>query len=70
MFGKVYINGVEYELTGDPEFEYKDSQEVGYVTMIRADEAVCIAKYNTEDEEFIDGFGNPIDIFVAAEPWE
>ena len=70
MFGKVYINGIKYELTGDPDFEYEGNQQVGYVTMIRADEAVCIAKYNTEDEEFIDGFSNPIEVFVAAEPWE
>ena len=70
MFGKVYIDGVEYELTGNPEFEYEGGQEVGYVTMVRADEAVCIVKYNTEDEEFIDGFSNPIRLDVVAEPWE
>lgn len=70
MFGKVYINGVEYELTGDPEFEYEGNQEFGYVTMIREDEAVCIAKYKTEDEELPDDLSNPIDNLVVAEPWE
>lgn len=70
MFGKVYIDGVEYELTGNPEFEYEGSQEVGFVTMIREDEAVCIAKYNTKDEELPNDLGNPIRVDVVAEPWE
>lgn len=70
MFGKVYIDGVEYELTGDPEFVYEGSQEFGCVTLIRADEAVCIAEYETEDEEFPNGFSNPVRLDVVAEPWE
>lgn len=70
MFGKVYINGTAYELTGNPEFEFEGNQEVGYVTMVREDEAVCIAKYNTEDEELPDALDSPIRLDVVAEPWE
>ena len=70
MFGKVYINGTAYELTGTPEFGFEGNQEVGYVTMIREDEAVCNAKYNTEDEELPDALDKPIRLDVVAEPWE
>lgn len=70
MFITIYINGVKYDTVGDPEFEFEGNQEFGYVTMIRADEAVCIAKYKTEDEELPDDLSNPIDNLVVAEPWE
>lgn len=68
MFGTVIIKGEEYELTGNPSFEMENGKEVAYVTMYQGEDGVFIAKYLTENEEFINGFSNPISIEMVAGP--
>lgn len=70
MFGIIKIKGVEYELTGDPEFEMENGKEVAFVTMFQGEGAVYIAKYRAKDEKIVGGFSNPIDIELVAEEGE
>lgn len=64
MWGKIKIKGVTYELTGDPEFE----DGFAYVTLIREDEAVFIAKYKAVgDDELPNNLSFPIENVMVAD---